>query len=72
MGGVRRLTLWADRNLTEFYKLYAKTIPQAQLLDIQQKLSMQILPALPPSPLDGDYTDITPPGEKIESEKDSI
>lgn len=56
-GGVRRLTLWADRNYTEFMRLFSKTIPQASLLDIQAKMQMQILPALPPSPLDGDWTD---------------
>lgn len=60
LGGVNRLTLWADRNYTEFVRLFSKTIPQTQLLDIQGKMQMQILPALPPSPLDGDYIDATP------------
>lgn len=60
IGGVRRLTLWADKNETEFFRLFAKTIPQAQLLDIQGKFQMQILPALPMSPLDDDVIDTTP------------
>lgn len=60
IGGVRRLTLWADRNETEFFKMLGRTIPQAQLLEMHAKMQMSILPALPPSPLDGDYTDITP------------
>lgn len=68
IGGVRRLTLWADKNETEFYRLMKSTIPQAQLLDIQAKMSMQILPALPPSALDGDYIDATPePRRETES-----
>src|SRR5688572_14182839 len=60
IGGVPRLALWADRNETEFYRLYAKTIPQASLLDIQGKMQMQILPALAPSALDQDVIDVTP------------
>lgn len=59
IGGVPRLAIWADANQTEFYRLYSKTIPQASLLDIQGKMQMQILPALPPSALD-EYIDVTP------------
>lgn len=66
IGGVRRLTLWADKNPTEFYRLLKATIPQTQLLDIQAKMQMQILPALGPSPLD-DYIDVTP--EKSDNER---
>lgn len=57
IGGVRRLSIWADKNPTEFFKLMGKTIPQAQLLDIQAKMAMQIIPPLPPSPLDGEIYD---------------
>lgn len=60
IGGVARLTLWADKNPTEFYRLMKATIPQAQLLDIQAKMQMQILPALAPSPLDEGYEDAIP------------
>jgi hypothetical protein len=73
IGGVRRLTLWADKNETEFFRLMKSTIPQAQLLDIQGKMQMQILPALPPSPLDGDYIDATPePGRNPEALREPI
>lgn len=67
VGGVRRLTLWADKNYTEFVRLMRATIPQAQLLELTGKMQMQILPALPPSPLDGDYTDVTPVPKEIEN-----
>lgn len=60
IGGVTRLAMWADANPTEFYKLMGKTIPQANLLDIQGKFQMQILPAMPPSALDEEPIDITP------------
>jgi hypothetical protein len=60
IGGVPRLAMWADSNLTEFYKLMGKTIPQANLLELQGKMQMQILPAMPPSPLDDEPIDITP------------
>jgi hypothetical protein len=60
IGGVPRLAIWADSNPTEFYKLMGKTIPQANLLDIQGKMQMQILPAMPPSPLDDEPIDVTP------------
>lgn len=59
IGGIPRLAVWALHNQTEFYRLYGKTIPQASLLDIQGKMQMQILPALPRSALD-DPIDITP------------
>lgn len=73
IGGVRRLTLWADKNETEFFRLLKSTIPQAQLLDIQGKMQMQILPALPPSPLDGDYIDATPePRRESEALREQI
>lgn len=60
IGGVTRFSMWADANPTEFYKLMGKTIPQASLLDIQGKMQMQILPALPMSALDAEPIDVTP------------
>jgi hypothetical protein len=60
IGGVTRLAMWADSNPTEFYKLMGKTIPQANLLELQGKMQMQILPAMPPSALDEEPIDITP------------
>lgn len=73
IGGVARLTIWADKNPTEFYRLMKATIPQAQLLDIQGRMSMQILPALGPSPLDEDVIDVTPEktNERIENQDGS-
>lgn len=60
LGGVNRLTLWGDKNYTEFVRLFARTIPQTQMIDLQAKLDMRILPALAPSPLDDDVIDVTP------------
>lgn len=67
IGGVARLTIWADKNPTEFYRLMKATIPQAQLLDIQAKMQMQILPALAPSPLD-DYEDAVEVPKQLEQQ----
>jgi len=52
IGGVPRLAMWAHVNPTEFYKLWGKTIPQSNMLDVMGKIEHHILPALPPSPLD--------------------
>lgn len=54
IGGVPRLALWADQNPGQFYQLFGKTLPQTNMVDIMAKMQMQILPALPRSPLDGD------------------
>jgi hypothetical protein len=54
IGGVPRLAIWAHSNLTEFYKLYTKMMPASSQLEIAGKISHTILPALPPSALDGD------------------
>lgn len=57
IGGVPRFAFWAHHNPTEFYKLYGKTIPAASQIDLMAKMNVSIRPALPRSPLDGDYTD---------------
>lgn len=68
IGGVPRLAMWADANPTEFYRLYGKTLPQTNLIDLAAKMQMQILPALPRGPLD-EVIDVTPePIEKVRSE----
>lgn len=73
IGGVARLTIWADKNPTEFYRLMKSTIPQAQLLDIQARMQMQILPALAPSPLDEDVIDAVPePRRETEGLRQSL
>jgi hypothetical protein len=63
IGGVPALAYWGAHNRTEFYKLYGKLLPQANVLDVMGKMEHHILPALPPSPLD----DLPPPieGEKV-------
>jgi hypothetical protein len=61
IGGVPRLAIWADQNPDEYYKLYAKTLPQQIQASIDGKLTHIIRPALPPTALDGDYTDVTEP-----------
>lgn len=52
IGGVPGLAMWGAHNRTEFYKLYAKLLPQANVLDVMGKMEHHILPALPPSALD--------------------
>lgn len=52
IGGVPRLAMWGHANPTEFFKLYAKLLPQTSMLDVMGKMEHTILPALPPSPLD--------------------
>lgn len=57
IGGVPRLAIWAHVNPTEFYKLWGKTIPASSQLEVMGQLQHIIRPALPRSPLDGEYTD---------------
>lgn len=52
IGGVPALAYWGAHNRTEFYKLYGKLLPQANVLDVMGKMEHHILPALPPSKLD--------------------
>lgn len=58
IGGVPRFAMWANTNPTEFYKLMGKTIPQSNMIDLMGKLDVKILPALPRSALDGDFSDV--------------
>lgn len=55
IGGVPRLAIWAHNNTTEFYKIYSKTIPAASQMEIMGKVQHIIRPALPRSPLDGEF-----------------
>jgi hypothetical protein len=64
IGGVPRMAIWAHHNPTEFYKLWGKTIPQSNMLDVMGKIEHHILPALPSSPLDD-----LPPIEGIARER---
>jgi len=56
VGGVPRLALWADANLTEFYKIAGKQVPALvqQGLQINANGPVTIVSALPRSPLDGE------------------
>lgn len=56
-GGVPRLAHWAHFNYTEFMKLFGKTIPAASQVELMGHLQHIIRPALPRSPLDGEFTD---------------
>lgn len=55
IGGVPRMAFWADMNPGEFYKLFGKQIPGLiQQLNFNGPVQINIQPALPPSPLDGE------------------
>jgi hypothetical protein len=56
-GGVRRLSLWAHENPTEFIKLWARLLPEAQKNESGPAI-VQVFHNVPPSALDiGDYVD---------------
>lgn len=58
IGGVPRLAMWGHQNPTEFYKLWGKTIPAATQMQVSGQIGAYMLrPALPPSPLDGDFSE---------------
>ncbi len=51
IGGVNRLTLWANQNETEFYRLYARLLPSATV-NIGIQAAPQIVHVLKPTALD--------------------
>lgn len=51
VGGVDRLTLWANDNYSDFIKLYARLLP-SQTVVIGEQAVQKIVHALPPTPLD--------------------
>lgn len=59
MGGVPRMTLWADKNPTDFY---TKVLPRVIQTSQHQEHSgrIEIVSKIPYSPLDGEYEDVTP------------
>lgn len=63
IGGVPRLAVWAHDNPTDFYKLYGKLLPAGSTLDVNVTGQLFLRPALPPSPLDGEFTDAEFAGE---------
>jgi hypothetical protein len=57
-GGLPRLTKWAHENPTEFVKLYARLLPEAQKAETGPAV-VNIINSLPPSPLDtGNVIDV--------------
>lgn len=55
IGGVERFALWADANPTEFYRIYGKMLPSADVQQPQQQAIQINLAggmAIPESPLD--------------------
>lgn len=53
IGGVPRLATWAHLNPSKFYQLYAKLLPNQQILDFGNDGVLKIMHALAPGPLDG-------------------
>lgn len=51
IGGVSRLAIWANANPDKFYPLYAKLMPSTSI-SIGDNSIVQIVHALPPTPLD--------------------
>ena len=57
-GGVPRLAIWADQNYGEFAtKLLPRLIQQQQATEHSGEITIRT--AIPRSPLDGDYEDVT-------------
>lgn len=52
IGGVPRLALWANRNETEFYKLYGRMLPTGTQVDLNATGEIIFRHVLPPSKLD--------------------
>jgi hypothetical protein len=51
IGGVQRLAIWANANPDKFFPLYARMAPSTSL-QIGDNAQIQIVHALPPTPLD--------------------
>lgn len=51
IGGVSRMTLWANQNEDEFYRLYARLLPSATV-NIGVQVAPRIVHALRPTALD--------------------
>jgi hypothetical protein len=50
IGGVPRLAMWADSNPTEFYKLYARLLPNESNVKHEGSVALKLV--LKPNPLD--------------------
>jgi hypothetical protein len=58
IGGIYRLSLWADSHPDEFFKLYARLLPPSSHPELDDKKDVKVLHVLPPTALDA------PPEEK--------
>ena len=73
IGGVNRLTLWANQNPKEFYQLYSKLMP-ATSYNFNEGTLRTIHHALPPTALDmhpGSEERIIVPEEPLEVPRES-
>lgn len=53
IGGVSRLSLWADSHPEEFFKLYARLLPPSSHPDLDGSREFIVRHILPPTALDG-------------------
>jgi hypothetical protein len=53
IGGVSRLSLWADAHPDEFFKLYARLLPPSSHPDLNDDKNVVVRHVLPPTALDG-------------------
>jgi hypothetical protein len=59
MGGVPNLVNWAKENPTDYYtKIFTKTIDRQTSLELSGEITIKT--AIPTTPLDGVYEDVTP------------
>lgn len=65
IGGVPKMAQWAMQNPGEYYKLFARTMPEAEKAQ-QAPAITQIFHAAAPSPLDGDVVDVEATPKKEE------
>ena len=52
IGGVSRLSLWADSNPEKFFALYARLLPPASHPDLNGDTELRVIHVLPPTKLD--------------------
>jgi hypothetical protein len=52
IGGVSRLSLWADAHPDEFFKLYARLLPPSSHPELDDKKDVKVIHVLPPTALD--------------------
>lgn len=64
IGGVPRMAIWAAENPTDFYtKIWNRTIQTNAAVEHSGEITIRT--AIPRTPLDGEYEDVTPtPDEK--------